>query len=576
MEDVIHVKGIIKITEEPDFATKIEDGTQEPPAPENGIYLYHRGYFFRNALKIAGITFAGEDPANDGFSGEEQAALFQFQGANPVTFKNLVFMKAVTHRAANGQYGSDASAFWVSGTELTFENCVFTRNDISRNPDSPADPRDGWGDRGALTINSGDVTFRGCEFTENTGKEGGALFLSAGNIVIDDCYFGYNNCAEINGSKGGAIHTWVHGADGTLNITITKSTFEGNTAKSGGAIALLDKVSYQPTGTTLNIDRCTFIGNQALQDQGGAILLDNFMGRQSSDIVTISNSLFYDNNAGSDGGCICIWNVQPNSQFKLINSTLFGNFTNGNPGHGGGLSFMTGYETYLPVNLQKSIYNTIIDGNYALDGGTRYSDLSALYTVEDFPAENFEVKNSYVGHTVNMTGKAGIDPALNNIDYYTDEEYDEGVAAGLDDAIYYATNYHAVPLLEDAATRTFGNPEYLIGDRDLSGKPRTVADGKCAIGACEVTATELDDEVDFGTGIFSPSNTGAAVKLTVSNRMIVCLTNEPADIELYDLTGHKIAAGRNYIAAQGISSGVYIAKFRTGNSEYKQKLILHD
>jgi predicted outer membrane repeat protein len=576
MEDVVHISGIIKITEEPDFANRIEDGTQDPPTPENGIYLYHRGYFFRNALKLAAITFRGEDPAKDGFSGEDQAALFQFQGANPVTFKNLSFMKASTHRAANGEYGSDASAFWVLGTELAFENCIFTQNDIARNPDNPADPRDGWGDRGALTINSGDVSFKNCEFTENTGREGGALFLSAGNILIEDCYFGYNNCAEINDSKGGAIHTWVHGADGPLTITITRSTFEGNTAKKGGAIALLDKVSYQPTSTTLNIDRCTFIGNSAFQNEGGAILLDNFMGRQSADIVTVSNSLFYDNNTASFGGAICIWNVQPGSRFDLINSTLYGNFTNGNPGHGGGLSFMNGYETYLPPNLQKNIYNSILDGNYALDGGTRYSDLSAIYLAEDYPEEPFEVKNSYVGHTINMAGKAGIDPALNNIDYYTEEGYDDGAAAGLDDPVYYAANYYAIPLLEDAATRTFGNPEYLIGTRDLSGKPRTVTEDQCAIGACETTAAELDDEVIFETGISNPANTLPVPRLTIVNGVILAPPNLQTAIELYNLTGTRIAQGNNYISLRGISPGIHIAKFRAENRQYTQKIIIHE
>ncbi|GHT45918.1 hypothetical protein FACS189440_02840 [Bacteroidia bacterium] len=575
MEDVIHVSGIIKITEETDFATKIEDGTQDPANPENGILLYHRGYFFRNALKIAGITFLGEDPAKDGFSGEEQAALFQFQGANPVTFKNILFTKAVTHRAANGQYGSDASAIWCSGTELTFINCNFTLNDITRNVASPADARDGWGDRGAITINSGKATFKNCEFTENLGKEGGALFLSAGDILIEDCYFGYNNCAEVNNSQGGAICTWVHGADGPLNIDIKRSVFEGNTAKKGGAISLLDKVSYQPTGTTISIDRCTFIGNQAVQDHGGAFLLDNFMGRQSSDLITISNSLFYGNSANTDGGAICVWNVQPGSELNLINSTLYGNFTNGNPGHGGGLAFMTGYETYLPQNMQKNIYNSILDGNYAVEGGSllSYSDLTALYTVDEQP-DKFNVKNSFIGSTINMTGKPGIDPEANKIDYYTPEAYDDGLIAGFDDADYYAANYYAVPLLENAEARTYGDPQYLIGTRDLSGKPRAIVDGKCAIGASEVTSAELDDDVVFETGI--PSIAAASpVQLAVINGVLVSVSDsKAAHIELYSLTGSKIAEGENYLSVRGIHAGVYVAKVQTGSGIYAQKVII--
>ncbi|KAA6301911.1 MAG: hypothetical protein EZS26_001914 [Candidatus Ordinivivax streblomastigis] len=578
VEDVVHVKGIIKITDEVDFATKTEDGTQDPLNPEDGIYLYHRGYFFRNALKLAGITFLGEDSSKDGFSGENVASLFQFQGAYPVMFKNILFTKAVTHRAANGQYGSDASAIWTSGTELTFENCAFTLNDITRNDASPADPKEGWGNRGAITFNSGTGIFKNCEFTENLGEEGGALFINGGTITIEDCYFGYNNCAEVNNSKGGAIYTWVHGLDGPLDITIKRTTFEGNTAKKGGAIALLDKVSYVPTGTILNIDRCTFIGNQAVSDQGGAIVWDNFMGRSSSDVVTITNSLFYANNANTDGGAICVWNVQPGSELNMINCTMYGNFTNGNAGHGGGLDFMMGYETYLPQNLKKNIYNCIFDGNYATEGGSlfSYSDLSALYPIEE--PDNFTLKNSFVGRSISILGKTGVDPEANKIDYYTSEEYDGGITAGFDDPDYYAANYYAIPLLEDAEARTYGNPQYLDDLNlytDLVGKPRTIVAGKCAIGACEVTSTELDNEVVFETGISSPQLEQASAKLSLVNGMLLCVGEKTTRIELYNLMGSKIADGKSYLSVNNVTSGVYIAKIQIGTNVFTQKLIIN-
>jgi predicted outer membrane repeat protein len=576
MEDVIHVNGVIKITDEPDFETKIEDGTQDPPTPENGIYLYHRGYFIRQAIKWAGVTFLGEDPARDGFSGEERAPLFQFDGANPVTFKNLVFMKAVTHRAANGQYGSDASAFWVSHTDLTFENCIFTQNDITRNESNPVDPRDGWGDRGALTVNSGNVIFKKCEFTENFGKEGGALFLGAGNIDIEDCYFGYNNCAEINDSKGGAICTWVHGADGALNINIKRTIFEGNTARKGGAIAFLDKVSYQPTFTSVNIDRCSFTGNQATQNQGGAILLDNFMGRQSRDSLSISNSVFYGNSANDYGGAICVWNVQPNSVLNMTNATLYGNFTNGNTGHGPGISFMTGYETYLPQNLEKHIKNCIFDGNYALGGetGTTYADLTTLYTPQDY-TDVFELKNCYVGNVIGLTGHTGIDLETTQVNYYTESAYDDTFAA-LDDPDYYGTNYYTLPLTPTSTARTYGDADFLVGAHDYSGKRWLIAEGKCAIGASEVTSQELDDEVDFGTTITTPTTT-APVKLVFANGRLLCIGEGKTNthIELYSIAGNKVASGKSNLKLPALAPGVYIAAIQAGATVYKQKIIIN-
>jgi predicted outer membrane repeat protein len=575
MEDIIHVSGIIKITEEPDFETKINDGTQNPPAPENGIYLYHRGYYIRNAIKWAGVTILGGDPTKDGFSGENRAPLFQFDGAALVTFKNVMLTKAVTHRAANGQYGSDASAIWSSNTELNFENCIFSRNDITRKTESPADPMDGWGDRGALSLNGGTVTFKQCEFTENAGREGGCLFLGGGTFLIEDCYFGYNNCAEVNDSKGGVIYTWVHGLDGALNLTVKKSVFEGNTAKKGGAIAFLDKVSYVPTSSNITIDRCSFIGNQATSSQGGAILLDNFTGRQSRDVVTISNSLFYGNSSNDYGGAVCIWNVQPNSELKMVNTTMHGNYTNGNIGHGPGLSFMTGYETYLPANMKKYIYNCIFDGNYATGGesGVAYSDLTALYTPQEH-ADIFEMKNSFVGNSTNMTGRTGIDAESNNINYYAETAYDNTIA-DFDDPDYYGVNFYTVPLTESSGARRYGDPQYLVGTKDLSGKTWVIADGKCTIGASEVTSAELDEGVDFETGISFPDMEASIRLVVVNGRLhVVGEMREVAHITLYNLMGNKIAAGNNSLQVSGLTPGVYVAIVKTGQNLHKQKLIL--
>ena len=571
-EDVVHVSGIIKITDEPDFATKIQDGAQDPPAPENGIYLYHRGYFFRNAIKLAGITFLGEDPATDGFSGENVAPLFQFQGAYPVTFKNIKLCKAVTHRAANGQYGSDVSAVWAVGTEIVFDNCIITQNDISRKEASPADPKDGWGNRGAVLIEGGPAVFKNCEFTENLAQEGGCLYFCGGTAIIENCYFGYNNCAEINDSKGAAIHTWVHGNSGPLTLNISKCTFEGNTARKGAAIALLDKVSYTNTSTTIHIDRCAFIGNQATQSQGGAILWDNFMGTMSHDNITITNSLFYGNSANDYGGAFCIWNVQPGSVLTMNNVTMYGNFTNGNSGHGPCLSFMTGYETYLPANLDKHIYNSIFDGNYALadETGTAFADFTSLYTVEEHP-DRFDIKNCYIGHSINMAGRQGIDPSLNYVDYYEGTAYDADFV-GFDDPDYYGNNYHAVPLLPESPARTYGDAALLAGERDLSGKPWVVAEGKCAVGAGEVTSQELDDEVDFETAIASPS--ASPVKLTYANGRLLCVGQGRADasINLYNVMGRKIASGENNLTVPAVAPGIYIATIKVDNRIYNQKI----
>jgi hypothetical protein len=202
--------------------------------------------------------------------------------------------------------------------------------------------------------------------------------------------------------------------------------------------------------------------------------------------------------------------------------------------------------------------------------------LTALYAPEEHP-DNFVVRNSYIGNTVNMLGRPGISLDVNEVNYYTEDAYDDGAFAGLDDPDYYGAHYYAVPLLEDADTRLYGNALYLVGERDLSGKPWDITAGKCAIGASEVTSTELDEGVVFETAITTPK-AGTTVKLVVANGRLLCVNEgrETARIELYNLMGNKIATGNNQLSLNGIISGVYVAKVQVGNSIYTQKLIVNE
>lgn len=587
MEDVVHVSGIIKITDEPGFETKILDGTQDPEMPANGIYLYHRGYFIREALNMAGITFLGNDPTEDGFSGGRRAPIFQLQGANPLIFKNLQFIDARPNQAPLGLYGSDSSVMWARGSEVTFENCIFSGNDINRNPDNPTDPGRG-GERGAITIDT-KSTFIKCEFFDNTAKEGGCLFLGGGTHLIEDCYFGYNNCADINNSNGGAIYTWTNGADGgPMKLTIKNSVFEGNNAAAGGAIAFLDKTNYQATTSDIIIDRCAFVGNEAVMKQGGAIYFDSYGDRRSVDNITISNTLFYGNYANSEGGAICIWNVKPQSQLTMANTTLSGNVTRGSAAQGGGLGFMKGYEsgaqTFYPRNMEKHIYNCIFEGNQAEggEGGHEYSDLSALAPPEEEGWNDiFEILNSYVGRSVNMVGKLGFDLELNLIDYCTGSDYVD--MAKFDYPEYYGPHLHwsettvasyGIPLKGDSPARTYGDPQYLEGTTDLSGKPWIIAGNKCAIGCSEITAEELDD--GGWTSIKIAQDQDNTIRIVVFNGRLHCINESPetAHIALYNLMGSKIAAGENSLSLSNVTTGVYVASVKIGQKQYSQKLII--
>ena len=170
---------------------------------------------------------------------------------------------------------------------------------------------------------SSGFSISGLTITGGTGDAtlgGGAMLVYAPNHVnVNNCVFinnstsnATNNPSGTAASNGGAIAvTNTLGADASL--TVTGSTFIGNSAKSGGAIQLLDP------GTIID---STFIGNSAWYggaiDSGAATTVTNstFVGNLATVIyfgsggailggsVTVNNSVFSGNTAAKNGGAI--------------------------------------------------------------------------------------------------------------------------------------------------------------------------------------------------------------------------------------------------------------------------------
>ena len=110
----------------------------------------------------------------------------------------------------------------------------------------------------------------------------------------------------------------------------------------------------------------------------------------------------------------------------------------------------------------------------------------------------------------------------------------------------------------------------------MDGKPWTIADGKCAIGASDITSDEVDAGNQPWPTAMTSISAGSPVKLAQYNDMLVCLSDaqETVSMVLYNLTGNKILEGKNYISLRGISSGIYIAKVQIGAAKYAQKVII--
>ena len=107
--------------------------------------------------------------------------------------------------------------------------------------------------------NAGTLTLTNCALTGHTGYAAGALYNGGGSAVVSNCAFSGNSAFE-----GGAIDNAAIGNTATLSVT--NSTFSGNSASSnGGAVS---NGSFAGTAS-LTLTNCTFSGNSS--PTGGAL-----------------------------------------------------------------------------------------------------------------------------------------------------------------------------------------------------------------------------------------------------------------------------------------------------------------
>jgi len=117
-----------------------------------------------------------------------------------------------------------------------------------------------------------------CNFIDNTGNAGGAVYYRADSLTVKNSYF-YNNYARGNNPVGGAICLSTSSTNGG---TITNCTFIKNRAARNGGAILANK--------NINIYGSTFIDNYA-SSAGGAIAGDA--------LLTMRDSILLGNDAGT-------------------------------------------------------------------------------------------------------------------------------------------------------------------------------------------------------------------------------------------------------------------------------------
>ena len=285
------------------------DGNRETPVAtlahaveiaENGQIVllegtYKTGYLgiLSNDLNIAGEGKVIIDADNN------NRILYVGEDAK-VVLKNLIMV--------NG-YGIEGSGALLGNSNyLTIINCTLANSSAGEN-------------NGGAIYNVGHLTVINSTIANNTAKEGGAIFandaLAKGvSIVIENSLIENNTATGSDNFGGGAIFTQQ-----IATLSVTNTSFRNNKAEStssGGAIFISHSTA------TLTITDSEFIANHANGQEstgGGAIYMTGTSNYERKGTLTISNTLFEDNTAGTNGAAV----YARATTINIANSVLLNN-----------------------------------------------------------------------------------------------------------------------------------------------------------------------------------------------------------------------------------------------------------
>ena len=228
-------------------------------------------------ITINGATFESNATFDEG------GALYLSSDTQAV-INDSVFLDNRSVFKSGGAIFSDDNTLDTPPITLTIHNTVFEGNNAGT-------------DGGAIIAFDTDVNIDGSFFNANVANgidddvirrdgDGGAIFAEDSNVSVENTFF----TANVSDDLGGAISFFGNSSDNTFNVT--NSSFLGNTAPLGGAIATDTSLAHGDFDNL--IENSTFSQNVAT-DRGGAIY--NFDGN-----LTIIGSTISENNAADGGG----------------------------------------------------------------------------------------------------------------------------------------------------------------------------------------------------------------------------------------------------------------------------------
>ncbi len=377
---------------------------------------------------------------------------------------------------------------------------------------------------GTQTLSVSGTTFEGLSATN-----GGAIYTTNDTTLTGDTFTngdGRNSATQ----NGGAVAA-IGATPGLTHLTVTTSTFESNSAASGGAIYSTDGYTSIATSlfdlntaaaggaihfyilneaspatsydATLLINQDTFTSNSA--STGGAVFVD-VITTAGTVTSSITNSTFYQNAANftTGGGVQISQSTTANGAAKalLINDTFFQNFAST---HGGGLA--------LQLAQGGTLTNTVAMTSLTVYKNTAGTDSGGLYGLAG-QAGSISINNSIFDQNIvtaqNYMGPIDVTLSNNNVALKdlgwnlvgTSNAMMFSVLAndilnnnaGLSNTL--AAN-NALPGFPQTLALLAGSPANRAGDNTLAGKPnplnidargRTRQANKVSIGAYDPDA----------------------------------------------------------------------------------------
>lgn len=273
----------------------------------------------------------------------------------------------------------------------------------------------------SMTLNNCVISNNISNSDNNTSGNGGGLHSEGGSPVLNVSGSVFSNNTAQNGRTGGGLQI-----DGGT-ITITNSTFSGNTASSsGGGISM--------SLATVNITGSTISGNISTTSSGGGISL-------ASSTLTLTNSTISGNSASTLGGGL---SRSGSSIPTIVHSTIVSNTAGGT---GGGIySSSTSGGT---VNLG----NTILGNNTAPSSADFFG---TSITSQGYNLFETTPTATIIGDTTgNITGQ---DPLLDVLGNYGGPTMTHGYASFSSPAIDAGSNPSALTTDQRGFSRTFDDP----------------------------------------------------------------------------------------------------------------------